>query len=330
MRLIISLLFTATTVVAKTTTLAVFELGKSGVVRRTTSSSSLVSTTAATSFWNKLHDNTKRRRLACQHPGMTMVPDMFSKPQGGLVVGLAGNGVDLASMPTLSSLLGNGSEADKAGYVGRLDIPGSQSQVLVEKASEAATSVSDFSTYASIMSEKVKSVTQDSTNNLESVLFQVNSEEVAGKTDTIIADALKNLVNSIEEGSTVVLHLVVEEEDGARRRLLMESGIMNGGKEVKQFEAKQSEQRQLAGDDADDDAAEEEQNDGFYGYGYYNDYGEWVTNYRTMFQIQYFNVVLGTCIGLTVILFVAISMMINMPLMSDTLLFGESAKMMGS
>ena len=76
-----------------------------------------------------------------------------------------------------------------------------------------------------------------------------------------------------------------------------------------------------------------------------------------MFQIQYFNVVLWTSIGLTVILFFTVYLMLNMPLMvritaamaslvsccrtsslsftivsllqPDTLLFGESAKLVG-
>jgi hypothetical protein len=48
-----------------------------------------------------------------------------------------------------------------------------------------------------------------------------------------------------------------------------------------------------------------------------------------MFQIQYFNVVLWTSITLVVLTFATVSMMINMPLEADTLLFGESAKMVG-
>jgi hypothetical protein len=46
-----------------------------------------------------------------------------------------------------------------------------------------------------------------------------------------------------------------------------------------------------------------------------------------MFQIQYFNVVLWTAVGLTIVLFFSVYLMMNMPLMADTLLFGESSKM---
>jgi hypothetical protein len=67
-------------------------------------------------------------------------------------------------------------------------------------------------------------------------------------------------------------------------------------------------------------------NNAYYGYGYYNSDGEYVTPFKTMFQIQYFNVVLWTSVGLVVMLFFVIYLMINMPLEADTLLFGESAK----
>merc|ERR1712032_1091677 len=83
-------------------------------------------------------------------------------------------------------------------------------------------------------------------------------------------------------------------------------------------------------ENADDEAGGEQNGDsGYYAYGYRNAFGEWVTPYKTMFQIQYFNVVLWTAVGLTAVLFFSISLMMNMPLMADTLLFGESAKMMG-
>ena len=79
--------------------------------------------------------------------------------------------------------------------------------------------------------------------------------------------------------------------------------------------------------DAEDADAENANGNGYYGYGYYNAYGEWVTPYKTMFQIQYFNVVLWTAVGLTIVLFFSVYLMMNMPLMADTLLFGESSKM---
>ena len=58
-------------------------------------------------------------------------------------------------------------------------------------------------------------------------------------------------------------------------------------------------QRRLEQEDAADAQAN---SNGYYGYGYYNAYGEWVTPYKTMFQIQYFNVVLWTSLGLCLII----------------------------
>ena len=50
---------------------------------------------------------------------------------------------------------------------------------------------------------------------------------------------------------------------------------------------------------------------------------------RTIFQIQYYNVVLWTALGLVLVLVTSLYMMMYMPLMPDTLLFGQSAKMVG-
>merc|ERR1712048_1120856 len=61
--------------------------------------------------------------------------------------------------------------------------------------------------------------------------------------------------------------------------------------------------------------------------GYLNAYGEWITTYKSMIHIQYSNVVLWTSIILILSVIISTGMMIYMPLMPDTLLFGESAKM---
>jgi hypothetical protein len=152
--------------------------------------------------------------------------------------------------------------------------------------------------------------------------LQVNSGNAAD-VDAQIASLL-NDSSLAEDGKTVVLHLVVEEEDGAARRRNLarrleevdgeqaQDGANNNGEANNNAEADQQQQQQS--------------NNGFYGYGYYNGYGEWVTPYKTMFQIQYFNVVLWTAVGLVAILFFGIYLMIYMPLMADTLLFGESAR----
>ena len=118
-----------------------------------------------------------------------------------------------------------------------------------------------------------------------------------------------------ETGRNIIVHLVIEEESSsvhprANSRRLEDQNQQEG----------QNEQEQNNG-------GAEGENQRYFGYGYYNDFGEWVTPYKTMFQIQYFNVVLWTSVGLAVVLYFTIYLMMYMPLEPDTLLFGESAKL---
>ena len=53
------------------------------------------------------------------------------------------------------------------------------------------------------------------------------------------------------------------------------------------------------------------------------------SNYKSMYEIQTFNLYLWTAVGLFVIVFMVIGAFIDMPLMPDTLLFGETAKIGG-
>jgi hypothetical protein len=123
------------------------------------------------------------------------------------------------------------------------------------------------------------------------------------------------------EGKTLVLHVVVDDENTERR-------------------LQEDDDEEDNADDADnDDAAAQDDgyykkqqssaSTGFYGYGYTNSNGEYVVVSKTIFQIQYFQTVLWTALGLVGLLTWTIMMTANMPLMADTLLFGESAKMMG-
>jgi hypothetical protein len=108
---------------------------------------------------------------------------------------------------------------------------------------------------------------------------------------------------------------------------LLSHFLLSGEEEEDQEDENQDEEEGEEGDEDGNNNANG--NNGYYGYGYYNAYGEWVTPYKTMFQIQYFNVVLWTSVALVLVLFFTVYLMINMPLMADTLLFGESAKMAG-
>jgi len=115
-----------------------------------------------------------------------------------------------------------------------------------------------------------------------------------------ISSALKSVGSSVS--GKVVFHIVSEAPLG--RRL---------------------EEQNNENDNNGDDAAANDDN--YAVMGYYNDAGYWITNFKSMEQIQYTNVVLWTTIGLVVIVTYATFLLMNMPLMADTLLFGESAKM---
>merc|ERR1712161_184164 len=95
--------------------------------------------------------------------------------------------------------------------------------------------------------------------------------------DSQIASLLNDYSSSFDASKTVVLHLVVEEEDGAARSRNLARRL--DGQD--QSEAENVPQRRLEQEDADANA--QNGNNGYYGYGYYNAYGEWVTPYKSMF-----------------------------------------------
>ena len=74
------------------TTVAVLEVGQGGVVRRTAAASPHATVTGVASFWSAVHDEVagriRRGSRAAQHPGMAVVPDLFSRADGGLALGV--------------------------------------------------------------------------------------------------------------------------------------------------------------------------------------------------------------------------------------------------
>lgn len=298
------------TVADARTTVAVLEVGKGGVVRRTTANSKQASVHGVASFWNAAHDEVagRNRRGSAQHPGMAVVPDLFSRADGGIALGLSGSAVDLTSggaMPNLATLLDT--EA-----VGFFELSGEHSATLLKKAgAKAEDVVGSAADLASSLKSKASTAVD---NRLESLSIAVHDEAGAKDVDSAIAAAVQSLQKQSEEsGKTLLLHLVVDEEDVAAAH---ESEAEAEAQEIP------SNHRRLE-DMQDQDGNNNNGN-------YYNQrqagdgYGE-----KTIFQIQYFNVVLWSAIGLTIVLISAISLMINMPLMADTLLFGESAKVVG-
>lgn len=223
-----------------------------------------------------------------QQSGMAVVPDLFNKPESSVVVSISG--ADLENMPQLNAIM-----SDDEGTVGHLKCHGKQSKAILNRVDNV-----DIVKDVSALKQSVESKAMES--GLSGVSFEVADKEQASAVDAQVSEMIKDMKKSCKEnGKKVVLHLMVEdstedevdENEFARHRRLAEDG---------------------------------DENNGYYGYKYYNAYGELITTYRTMFQIQYYNVVLWTSLGLVLILTYSFSMMLGMPLMPDTLLFGESAK----
>ena len=147
--------------------------------------------------------------------------------------------------------------------------------------------------FASALATKAASaVSKETGNRLDAISVRVGDD--SKDIDASLGRMLESISQSAREaGSSVIVHIVIE--DGKRRRL----EDNNNGDDAANYEIP----------------------------GYYDDNGNFHTRFRTIFEIQYFNVVLWTALGLMTILASANYMIMYMPLMPDTLLFGESAKM---
>lgn len=274
-------------VASASTKVAVLELGKAGTVRRTNAVDPETTVEGVSSFWSALHTKSPR----APHTGLTVVPDLFRKPESGVVIGISGVNLDVeAQLPTAFRMQ---AEAPV------MEVDGSRVQALLSKIPEwEEVSAENMSASA------VKCGAKKGLSGIKTTVDSSSAQLVDKQLKEIMKE-LTTLANS--SGETIVVHLVVEEDDAIsqRRRL------------SRKLEEQQGENNE-----------DGQENNGYYGYGYWEN-GEWVTQYKTMFQIQYFNVVLWTAIGLAVVVIYTIGLMVNMPLMADTLLFGESAKMVG-
>ena len=125
-------------------------------------------------------------------------------------------------------------------------------------------------------------------NKIEAVSVSIDEAKDAADVDAALSRMLKKIAKDAEaSGSSIVVHLVLDENDVDVRRRLEDNN------------------------------------------NYYTDYSDIManSNYKSMFEIQYYNIMLWTALGLFGILLSANLMTMYMPLMPDTLLFGESAKM---
>jgi hypothetical protein len=283
------------------TTVAVMELGKGGVAHAIPSQSSRATVSGVASFWNAMHtvipkSNSGRRPAKAprrQDSGMNLVPDLFYSPKGGLVVGILLDTEDadamLMSMPTISKFLNSNDDS----ITGHFDLEGDQGMKLLNKASAKNVLHHDVASFGSALK-----TSSNNKNQLEAAALVLKDEAGAAEADGQVANLIKSLKEASDGKDTFVLHLVVQHQGASRRQL--EDQNQNNNYEY---------------------------TSGYYTAGYYNSADEWVSTYRTIFQIQYFNVVLWTSIGLSVVLMYSTYLMLYMPLMTDTLLFGESAKM---
>lgn len=245
-------------VVNAATRVAVIELGASGTVRQTSTASDLeTSVDGVASFWSALHGYGRK----LQHAGMPVVPDLFSRPDSGVVIGLTGVDLD-NNMPTLSKLMNHEEEAQ--GVVGHMTVPGKQCKNMMKNVKETEMLESTSAISSSFKAQAAQS-------GISGLQIEVTSSNAAD-VDAQIASLLNDL--SLEDGKTVVVHLIVEEEDGAERRRNL----------ARRLEEAQGEGQQQGGEqNGENNNAEGQENNGqnnnggFYGYGYYNAYGEWVT-----------------------------------------------------
>jgi len=311
-RTCLSALLLASAVIADAkTTVAVLELGSGGSVHQTTTPSEKTTTVAGVeSFWSNLHNLRPRRYHQNQQPGMALVPDMFRKADSGIVIGLMGEGMDLSSMKAVSALL----DVDASMATGHLEMLGNEAKNLMRK----TKIMEDAEQFGSALKTSADKLLSEKGKKFQTVAMKLSGE--SGASSETVDQQISNTIESLRKeadstNSRIVVHVVVESQ------------------EEHNYKGRYLEDRDGSGDEEDEGEGEEGENadgeDGslYYGYGYYLDNGEYYTPYRTIFQIQYFNCVVWAAVGLVVLLWYTISITLNMPLMPDTLLFGESAKM---
>lgn len=269
-----SLLVVSFVSAAKETTVSVTEIGNGPACVRHTTGSKLTTIEGVKSFWRNLH--LKGDGFVKQIPDMSLVPDFFNRPDGGVIVHLKNiDWDDVAS----SSLVVRSDSSDL--------IP-----------DEDVETLTDADSFRRSLLEKI-----GSESKLD--IVSLDASDISSSEITSVLNSIQSAVSG-----KVVLHIVSEREVEHRRLDDRDENEDNEDNEDKDGE-----------NQGDDDAYTWQK------YGYYDNYANFVTNYKTMGQIQYFNVVVGTTFMLLYAVSVGVYKLMYMPLMADTLLFGESAKM---
>lgn len=175
--------------------------------------------------------------------------------------------------------------------VGHVHIPGQAGADLMKRAASKDLNIIAKEDMSSRLQSTAETAARGELEGMETLSLAVDNDDDAAVADEQLSRMLKTLKKqAAENGKTVVLHLVVEEEGASRRRL--------------------------------DEGNNQNQNNNYNNNAYSNE--------KTMYEIQTFNLYLWTSVGLFVIVFSVIGAFIAMPLMPDTLLFGEMGKIAGS
>lgn len=260
-------------------TIAVLEFGPGGSVHRTTSSTTESYPVAVSSFWDALHQRSKRSSI--HHAGMSVVPDLFTRADAGIVIGLQGESLEFMSIA--KSLMDVGATADNV--IGHIHVPGQYGAELLKRASSQDVEKVDKENMGQRLQSMAETAAHGLLQGFETLFLDVDSDNAAAVADEQLRRMLKTLKKqSSANGKTVVVHIVM---DSTRRRL---------------------EENNQEGENQN-----QNQNNNAYSY-----------NYRSMYEIQTFNLFLWTAVGLFVILSMVIAAFIDMPLMPDTLLYGET------
>lgn len=299
------------------TTVAVVELGKGGSVRQTTSTSPHATVRGVTSFWANLHDMDPHGRRAKRVPpaGMSMVPDFFEKANGGLIVGFTGlHSEDIHSMPTLQAVL----DKNVDHVIGEFHLSGSQANALMRH--DGSHLVQDTKEFETKLGESVQHIV--SSPKEENKVKTISLDFQHYKSESSIADqSLSQMFHALKKqadasDSTFVVHLVIEQEGdriGADAEKTQEI--------VEQEDEEHQQHRRLEEQEQRNTAEQGKSGSIYYGYGYYDANGEWYTPYRTISQIQYFQVSLWAAVGLFAILCLSLSKMFYMPLIVSFFLY---------
>jgi len=225
---------------------------------------------------------------------------MFNKADSGIVIALMGEGIDLSSMNTVSTLL----DVDASVATGHLHMTGDEAATLMRK-----TKINeDVDQFESALKNSADKLLSEKGKKFQTVAVKLTGENSSSSAnvDNQISQTIESLRREADAtNSKIVVHVVVQSQ------------------EEHNYKGRYLEDRNKEDEDGD----EAQGGSLYYGYGYYLENGEYYTPYKTIFQIQYFNCVVWAAVGLIILLSYTISITLNMPLMPDTLLFGESAKM---